>query len=39
LTDEIVSLGVMLTQALVEDGVVKTAEKRPSLDELKKMLV
>ena len=36
--NQIVSFGVMLTPALVVDGVVKVAGKRPSLDELKEML-
>ena len=36
--NEIVSFGVMLTPALVVDGTVKVAGRRPSIDELKAML-
>jgi len=37
--NQIVSLGVMLTPALVVDGEVKVAGRRPTKDELKEMLV
>ncbi len=36
--NEIVAAGVMLTPALLVDGEVKVAGRRPSLDELKEML-
>jgi small redox-active disulfide protein 2 len=36
--NEIVSSGVMITPALVVDGQVKVAGRRPSLDELREML-
>jgi small redox-active disulfide protein 2 len=36
---EIMSYGVMITPALVVDGVVKVAGKAPSIEEIKKMLV
>jgi len=35
---DIMAMGVMMTPALVIDGVVKVSGKVPSLDELKKML-
>lgn len=35
---EIMSYGVMITPALVVDGVVKVAGKVPSVEEIKKML-
>ena len=35
---EIMKYGVMITPALVVDGVVKVAGKVPSLDEIKAML-
>ena len=35
----IMSFGVMMTPALVVDGVVKVVGKVPSADELKKLLV
>ncbi len=35
---DITAMGVMMTPALVIDGVVKVSGKVPSLDELKKML-
>lgn len=34
----ITNYGVMITPALVKDGVVKVAGKIPSLDEIKKLL-
>jgi small redox-active disulfide protein 2 len=37
--NQMLSFGVMLTPALVVDGEVKVAGKRPSMDELKEMLV
>jgi small redox-active disulfide protein 2 len=37
--NQMLSFGVMLTPALVVDGEVKVAGKRPSMDELKGMLV
>ncbi len=36
---EIMSFGVMLTPALVIEGVVKTAGKVPEVAEIKKMLI
>ncbi|HUW32665.1 MAG TPA: thioredoxin family protein [Planctomycetota bacterium] len=36
--NEMVKFGVMLTPALVVDGVVKIAGKVPAIDEIKKML-
>ena len=36
--NEIVSFGVMLTPALVVDGDVKVAGRRPSLEDLREML-
>lgn len=36
--DKIMGYGVMVTPALVVDGVVKSAGKLPSIDELKKMI-
>lgn len=36
--DRIMGFGVMVTPALVVDGVVKVAGKVPSLDETKKLL-
>ncbi|MFZ5995344.1 MAG: thioredoxin family protein [Thermodesulfobacteriota bacterium] len=35
---EIMSYGVMITPALVVDGVVKVAGKVPAVEEIKKML-
>jgi len=35
---DIMAMGVMMTPALVVDGVVKVSGKVPSLEELKKML-
>ncbi|MEW6326507.1 MAG: thioredoxin family protein [Thermodesulfobacteriota bacterium] len=35
---EIMSYGVMITPALVVDGMVKVAGKVPSVEEIKKML-
>ncbi|MEW6411148.1 MAG: thioredoxin family protein [Candidatus Zixiibacteriota bacterium] len=35
---KIMAYGVMMTPALVIDGVVKTSGKVPSVDEIKKML-
>ena len=37
--NQMLSFGVMLTPALVVDGEVKVAGRRPSMDELKGMLV
>lgn len=37
--NQMLTFGVMLTPALVVDGEVKVAGKRPSMDELKEMLV
>ncbi len=37
--NQMLSFGVMLTPALVVDGEVKVAGRRPSMDELKEMLV
>ncbi len=34
----ITNYGVMMTPALVKDGIVKVAGKIPSLDEIKKLL-
>ena len=36
---KIMAYGVMVTPALVVDGVVKVAGKIPSVDEIKRMLV
>lgn len=36
--DKIMGYGVMVTPALVVDGVVKVAGKIPSVDELKQMI-
>ena len=36
--DQILAFGVMTTPALVIDGVVKTAGKLPTLDEIKKCI-
>ena len=36
--DQIMNYGVMITPALVVDGVVKVAGKVPSIEELKKYL-
>ncbi|HOW83409.1 MAG TPA: thioredoxin family protein [Spirochaetota bacterium] len=36
--DKIMGYGVMITPALVVDGVVKVAGKVPSVDEIKKMI-
>ena len=36
--NEIMKFGVMMTPALVVDGVVKVVGKVPAIDELKKML-
>lgn len=36
--NQMLSFGVMLTPALVVDGEVKVAGRRPSMDELKEML-
>jgi small redox-active disulfide protein 2 len=35
---EIMQFGVMMTPALVVDGVVKVAGKVPNIDEIKKMI-
>ncbi len=35
---KIITFGVLMTPALVVDGVVKVAGRVPSLDEIKKML-
>jgi len=37
--NQMLSFGVMLTPALVVDGEVKVAGRRPAMDELKEMLV
>jgi small redox-active disulfide protein 2 len=37
--NQMLSFGVMLTPALVVDGEVKVAGRRPTMDELKGMLV
>lgn len=37
--NQMLTFGVMLTPALVVDGEVKVAGRRPSMDELKEMLV
>lgn len=37
--NQMLSFGVMLTPALVVDGEVKVAGRRPAMDELKGMLV
>jgi small redox-active disulfide protein 2 len=37
--NDIIKFGVMLTPALVVDGVVKVSGKVPSAEELKKLLV
>ena len=36
--NQMLSFGVMLTPALVVDGEVKVAGRRPAMDELKEML-
>ncbi len=36
--NDIMNYGVMITPAIVVNGVVKSAGKLPSMDELKKML-
>lgn len=36
--DKIMNYGVMITPALVVDGVVKSAGKLPAYDEVKKMI-
>ena len=36
--DRIMNYGVMITPALVVDGVVKSAGKLPAYDEIKKMI-
>jgi small redox-active disulfide protein 2 len=37
--NDIMNFGVMVTPALVVDGVVKIAGKVPNIDDIKKMLV
>lgn len=37
--NQMLSFGVMLTPALVVDGEIKVAGRRPAIDELKEMLV
>ena len=36
--DKIISYGVMMTPALVVDGIVKVSGKVPSLEDIKKMI-